>query len=314
MSQSARESHTIAVLRGGDVSFSESLTEGESMLRVFVAKNFYIIDVLIDRDGTWTTRGIPTDPHYVFTVASFVVDTTHTQGREYHLLAKRMGVPILFSHPMDIEINREDVYRLLRQHDVPVPETSVLRASHEPTSEELHHIWNIHHTPLMVRPLSETYKTSGRVVKSFPHFIQAVEDYQAQGIDSHVLTYRPHSLFSVAVVPHFRNENMYISLPVKTVLTKHEAPTKHSHVEYVALSEEERKGMTEYVRTVAGILDAKGPFCIDVISSKGKYSVVNISTSPSLREGGRFLTSLRTTGADIAEYIASFLGRHESQR
>lgn len=312
MSRSSKGSHTIAVLRGGDVSFSESLTEGEGMLRTLVARNFYIVDVLLDREGTWTTQGVPTDPHYVFTIASFVIDTTRMQGKEYHLLAKRMGVPILFSHPMDTEANREDIYRLLRQHDVSVPETSVLRASHAPTDEELHRIWNTHHTPLMVRALSETHRIPGRIVKSFPQLVEVVKEYNTRGIDSHVLTYRPHSLFSFAVVPHFRNESIYIPLPVRTMLIKHQAPTRDSHVEHVNLPEEERKKMTDYVRAIAGMLDTKGPLCIDIISSKGKYSVVNISTLPSLREDGRFLTSLKTTGADIAEYVASFLGRHES--
>lgn len=314
MIQSAVRAPTIAVLRGGSISFADSLTEGESVLRSLTARGFSSMDVLIDRDGTWTMHGIPTDPHYIFTIASLVVDTTHMHSQEYHHLAKRLAVPILFSHPNDIEINREDMYRLLRQHDVPVPDTSVLRGSQPPKEEELHRIWNTHHTPLMMRPLSYKHSMSGTIIKSFPQFVQTAEEYHTQGIDSHVLTYKPYSLFSFAVLPHFRNESMYIPLPVKTVLTKGSIPTRDSYVEQVPLSEEEKKGLTKYVRTICGILDSKGPLCIDVIASKGKYSVVNINTTPSLREGGRFVTSLKTTGVDITEYITSFLEKHEPFR
>lgn len=311
MSYGATMPHTIAVLRGGDVSFSQSLVEGEQTLRSLLSHGFFTMDILIDTDGVWTMHGVPTDPHHVFTTASLVIDTTHMKHALYQELASRMGVLILFSNIEDIPITREDRYRILRQHGVAVPDTSVVRSHKQPTGEQLRAIWNTYHTPLMVRPITRTQEISSKIVKGFKEFVETIHQYYEKGIDTHVLTYKSVPSYSLAVLPHFRNQDLYMPLWVKTTPEKAALPTTHSVVDAQSpLSEEEKQDLFNHARKVCTVLDVRHPVCLDFIPTKKGYLVVNVDTNPSLRSDGRFMQSLRTTGVDIGEYVQSYLNQH----
>jgi predicted ATP-grasp superfamily ATP-dependent carboligase len=66
-----------------------------------------------------------------------------------------------------------------------------------------------------------------------------------------------------------------------------------------------------HIRTLAvdavSALDLQSPATVDIIRTKKGYVVVNIDINPSLREGGRFMQSLATTGVDVGHYAQSRL-------
>lgn len=119
----------IAVLRGGNKDFKQSLQEGGEVLASLSKIGYEPVDVLIDKEGEWTARGFPTDPHKVYTQAHTVIDTTHMKGMSYQSLAKRMQIPLIFSDSENMTLSREDFYRILRQQDIKVPDTFVVRAN-----------------------------------------------------------------------------------------------------------------------------------------------------------------------------------------
>lgn len=300
--------HTVAVLRGGNISFSQSIKEGEDMLNSLESKEFKVLDVLIHRDGSWSLKGVPTDPHYIFTVSSFIVDTTHSRNSSYQILAKKMNVPFLFSHAEDISLDREDTYRILRQEGINVPLTSVIRSISTPENSYIHHIWNTHHTPLLLRPLSRSQDTHSKLVRGFKDFTETLEEYINKGVDIQVLTYKQIPTYSVAVVPSFRDKELYFPLWVRTSIWDSSIPHRDSLMQQVTtLTSSEKEKMIETVENVCKALNINTPACVDVISVSGKHIVVNVDRTPSLRKDGRFMQSLETTGVDIAEYIASKL-------
>lgn len=296
----------IAVLRGGKKDFQNSLKEGQEMLHSLTKLGYHPLDVLIDAEGSWTSKGKPTSAHEIFTKAHTIVDTTRAKGEEYQTLAKKMHIPLLFSQNNDIHLDREDMYRVLRQHDIKVPDTHVIRASTPIKDSLFRELWTKYHTPLLVRPLKKNDEAPSRLITLFSDLEKTIREYHAKGIDTHVLTYKKAQTHSVALLPHFRNQKVYTPLFVETFNVANELPHKDSIIRpHLQAPEHKKDAMKDLAHRVYGALDLRGPATIDIIHYKDKHIVVNVDTAPSLRKDGRFMQALETTGVEVGHYIHS---------
>lgn len=294
----------IAVLRGGSNDFKQSLTEGSSVLASLSKIGYDPIDVLIEKDGSWTSRGFPTDPHTIFTQAHTIVDTTRMKGQAYQTLAKKMNIPLIFSEDDVVSLNHEDLYRILRQQDIRVPDTYVVR-SHAPLHDEVFRtLWTRFHTPLLVRPLIRQSGVASKIVKKFHDLETILRDYHGKGIDTHVLTYRKKHTTSIAVLPRFRNEEVYTPLWVDTFPEPDALPHKEARIQpHLQAPEFRKEHMRSMAKKVYKALGLTRPACIDFIKHNDDYIVVNVDLNPSLRKEGRFMQSLATTGVDAGHYV-----------
>jgi D-alanine-D-alanine ligase-like ATP-grasp enzyme len=301
----------IAVLRGGDVDYKASLQEGAEVLASLVKIGYSPVDVLISRDGGWTARGIPTDAHKIYSESHTIVDTTRMKGKEYQVLAKKMGIALIFSHGNTMNLNREDLYKILRQQQVKVPHTLVIRAHDELKPDVFRDIWTKFHTPLLVRALVRHDEAPSRVVAKFHDLEAVVREYHGKGIDAHIMTYRKLPTTSIAVLPNFRGEEMYTPLWVDSFQDVDTLPGKDSHLRPHLQAPEFRKDhIKNLAKKVYKALGFKHPVCIDFIYHNNEYIVVNVEQNPSLRKDGRFMQSLNTTGVDAGHYIHEHI-KHE---
>lgn len=295
----------IAVLRGGSVNFKQSLQDGADVLTSLTKIGYEPLDVLIDKEGAWTSKGFPTDAHAIFSQAHTVIDVTGMRKLPYQTLAARMGITLVFGEDKNtMSLSREDLYRILRQHAIKVPNSRVVRAHDELGSEVFRDIWTTYHTPMLIRPLREQVGVRSQVVRRFQDLESALKEYHGQGVATQVLTYRPTSTTSVAVLPYFRNEEIYVALPVDSFTEGNALPNKNSDVSPQLHIPEFRK---EHIRSLAKqvykAIGATGPVCIDFIYHNKEYYVVNVSTHPSLRKDGRFTRSLNATAVELGHYI-----------
>ncbi len=298
----------IAVLRGGVKEFKQSLTEGGEVLSSLSGIGYQPLDVLVGDDGTWTVQGRPTDAHEIFSRAHTIIDTTRSRDEEYHALAKRMEIPLLFSRANSMSLDREDVYRLLRQQGMRVPDTVTIRANQPLKDSALREIWSTYHTPLMVRPLVRTEGAPSKLIKLFQELENTIRGYHDRGVDVHVLTYRRVPTSSIAALPNFHGERLYTPLWVETFASVHDIPNGDSPMRAHAQAPQFRKDqMKDFAIKVYNALDLSGPACIDIIPHNNDYVVVNVDTSPSLRKDSRFTKSLNSTGATIGQYIHSYI-------
>lgn len=294
----------IAVLRGGKHTFTQSLAEGAEVLASLTKIGYHPVDVLIDRHGNWTAKGKPTDAHAIFTSSHTIVDTTRMKGEAYQKLAKRMGVVLLFSQDHDIHMDREDMYRILRQHNIKTPETYVVRAHAPLTPSMFRELWSTYHTPLLVRPLIRDDTTPSKMVRVFSDLEKTVREFHEKGVDTHIMTYRKVPTMSLAVLPNFHNESLYTPVWVETFDVDKNQPGKHSPIRpHMQAPEKKKSEMKKIVMEVYKALDLKGPACIDIIERNGVYIVVNVDLAPSLRKESRFMQSLATTGVESGHYI-----------
>ncbi len=306
----SRSMPDIAVIRGGREDFSLSLSEGQEILKSLSKIGYKPLDVIVDKEGKWTAQGLPTDAHAIFTRAHTIVDVTRDRNAPHVALAKKMGVPLLFSPANDVHLSREDMYRLLRMQGFKVPDTTVVRAKAPLQDSLFRDVWSRYHTPLMIRPLVKRNDVASKLVTKYADFEKIVREYHTKGVDVHILTYRRLPTSSLIVLPDFRGEKVYTPVWVETFAGINELPNvSHRMQTYLHAPEFRKEQMKKIATSVYEALELTGPAIIDVIYDNNTYKVVNIETSPSLRPDGRFMTSLRSTGVDIGQYIHEHIKR-----
>lgn len=294
----------IAVLRGGNINFKNSLKEGAEVLTSLSRLGYTPLDVLIDKEGVWTLGGMSTDAHAIYTRAHTIIDTTHMKKGAYQILARKLGTPIMFSNSIEHVYNREDMYRILRLQDINVPNTFTIRASEPLHGEIFRYIWTTYHTPILVRPLEKEKEIGSTLATSFRELEIAIRQYHGLGIDVHTMTYRKAPTTSVAVLPNFRGEALYVPLWIESFAKNGGIPTAEAVMKVYRQAPEYRKEqLRDIVYRVYDALNIDGPTCIDLILHNDDFIVVNIDTTPSLRKDGRFMQSLSSTGVDIGQYI-----------
>lgn len=294
----------IAVLRGGNRNFKQSLQEGAEVLASLTKIGYEPVDVLIDKEGEWTSHGAPTDPHKVYSKSHTVVDTTRMHGEEYQKLAKRMQISLIFSEDETMSLNREDLYRILRQQQIKVPDTFVVRAKSPLKSEIFRDLWTRFHTPLLVRPLHTHAPVPSKIVRMYHDLESTIREYHEKGVDMHVLTYRKLHTTSMAVLPNFRKQKVYVPMWVDTFPEEGNLPTKEARMQpHLQAPEFRKENMRAVATKVYKALGLTTPACIDLIHHNNEYIVVNVDLNPSLNKNGRFMQSLSTTGVDAGHYI-----------
>jgi D-alanine-D-alanine ligase-like ATP-grasp enzyme len=294
----------IAVLRGGSRNHKASIASGYGILDSLKRIEKDAIDVYIDEDGTWHVRGVVTEPHHVFSQVDGYVDTTELEGPHIDL-AKRMGVHrLLHGYDNEMHSDREVLYRLLHQADIATPLTKVVRVKDPSSHSSLKTIWNTLHTPYLVRPLTYTVKKSF-FVDSFLKLVEAYEYFSAHDIDFHILSYTNTRPTSIAVLPEYRGELLYIPMPVVALVGNRELPHQATRLLLDKKTDTELATLKELARKVYSITSLSGPALIDVIETKQGLVVVDVQAQPSLRSDGRFMQALQSTGVELGHYLVT---------
>lgn len=297
----------IAVLRGGANRHKESIASGYGVLDSLTRVEVPTVDVYIDEKGVWHTRGIESDAHKVFVQVDGYVDATEDAYAEkiHGGLAERLGIYKVLSHQKTLNLDREAVYRLLRQGGVRVPETEVIRVEYGVPLKTLQEVWRSLHTPYIVRPVSYATEHQSVFVSSFEHFREVAREFAEAHVDFHVVPYRNTQTISTALLPSYRGERIYIPLSVTTLIAHREVPHKDSKIMLYRSNDNDVDELHALLRKTYEILGLNGPALIDVIKTKVGYVVVEVKMQPSLRSEGRFMQSLATTGVELGHYIST---------
>lgn len=296
----------IAVIRGGNEEFGKSLAEGAEVLSSLKKIGYKPVDVLIDQEGNWTAQGLPTDAHHIFSAAHTIVDTTRMRNAPHHALADKMGITLLFSRGNQVHTDRENLYRLLRMQGIRVPDTIVVRASQPLQPSLFREVWSTYHTPLMIRPLVRRSDIGSKLITMYPDLERTVREYHGKGVDIHILTYRKAPTTSVAAVPRFRGEDLYMPMWVENFSSLKQIPndTLSARI-HLSAPDYRKEQIRKIVRKVYEAAELKGPAVIDIIPQGNDYIMVNIEERPSLTKDSRFMMSLQSTGVGVGEYIHS---------
>lgn len=295
----------IAVFRGGKNHPAVSLSDGASILASLKRCGYDPADIVIEHNGAHLLNGLPVDEHMIVTLADGIVDTTYDHTHAYTDLARRAGVPVFFSREhTPLYKTEEDIYRVLRMAGITVPDTTVIRSATN-SPEQLLSIWKRMHTPYLVRASAPFAKGVSTIVRSFQDFVHHVQYLQSAGHDVQVISYTHAPTYSLAVLPRYRGNAVYVPLPVMTETTKNEAPHKGSTIrKQPPLSMKEKDALIEHARAIYTLLQLEGPALVDCIyDAQGNIVTVGVDRSPSFHPEGRFMQSLSTTGVELGHYV-----------
>lgn len=302
-SLSSKKLPTIIVLRGGKENHETSIKEGANVLSLLRKHGYDPMDIYIDENDVWHKKGIPTEAHHVFSDADAYVDLTRSKDVPHSDLAKRMGVIRLLDNKNNIfEQDRENIYRILRQKNILVPDTQIIRAKSNIGTSRLQEIWRKVHTPYLIRSLFKKNKSPSTLIASFDKFKEKINESKNE--DVMIMTYRNIMPISIAVLPDYRGEKLYTPIAVQTLVSSYEKPNEiHSKKLFMNASSEDKKEISDIAKKVYDALDVKEHLLVDLIKTPKGYMVVEVQTNPSLLPESRFSQSLESTGADIGHFI-----------
>lgn len=299
----------IAVIRGGAPEVS-TLESGKELIYSLVKNNHSIKDVIVDKNGVWFESGKETDAHLIFTVCDYYIDLVdRKKAGNHHALARSMGVKELLSSGDMPGLGRDDVFRILRQHNILVPDTDVIRHFEDLNYELLHKIWNTYHTPILVRPAHFTKSIESKLIRNFNHLGEFIKSVFDGYNDAMIVTYKESDHFHVATVKNLRGEEVYTSLPIKSTPKKHSKPDKNTTLDFPRLTEEDKMQLEKKSKEIMSVLPFETFAGLDFIKTKNGFMLVDVNPHPNIASGSRFMRSLETTGVTPAEIVMSHLDR-----
>ncbi len=264
------------------------------------------MDVYIDQEGAWYKNGLLVDPLHVFSNVDAYIDTVNQSiAQKYHHLAERLGVlRLLHSREFPFSLSREMLFRVLRQHDILTLETVVFRKGEEITLEKTRDIFTRILAPYILRSLHGV--VAGIIVHTHKELVEKLQEMVVVS-DVEVTHYRDAKTRSIVAMPSYRDEELYMTLPLEAQVMKYEKPSKDTRLLPLSyLSSDDKKSIQDFVRRIYEALEPESLFLVDFITTKKGHLVTGITSSPNILSGGRFLESLATTGTDIAHYALHY--------
>ncbi len=212
----------IAVLRGGNKDHTRSLKNGTNVILSLerYKDEIDVIDVILDKDNNWFEKGVPSDPHKVFSKADFYLDLTDNKEEKYHDLAKRLQVLALFEdlHVSSIS-NRITTKRILNQLNVSVPKYILIRDK-QSLRIGLQEAWSRLLTPIVIKESNHEFNEKSLVTYSFLEAYNKAKEILDKGGEVLVEEHIAGKYISVAALPDYRGESLYIPTPAEVYHTE----------------------------------------------------------------------------------------------
>ncbi|MEA4910530.1 hypothetical protein SDC9_07990 [bioreactor metagenome] len=331
---------TIAIIRGGIDDYSRSMRNGANII---ISLSRYqdlieVIDVVLDEQNNWFERGIPSDAHKVFSKADFYIDLTSNKNADYHALAQKLDVKPIFRDNHISAPNRVNSRRILNQIGVSVPRYILIRdiQSLKPGLEEA---WNRFQTPLVVKEVRHDFNHKSIITYSFLEAFDKAKQILKFGGEVLLEEHVDGRYVSVAAIPNYRGENIYIPTPAEIINLKGDKMIRNRLVreKYLvdhvcdkkclihaeeSLKKEIRKTVEEIYKTFLfenqalvdlAIIEKKTPNRHGKHSHEYSIKVLDVHTSPNLFEDSRLDFILKSSGIDMGQFILEKMDKIEEE-
>ena len=164
----SQKKKTIAIIRGGKEDYNRSMKNGANVILSLLrySDTVDVIDVSIDEKDFWFEKGIPSDPHKVFSKADFYIDFTNNKNADYHDLSRKLSVKPVFKNDYISALNRSNIKRILDQMQVNVPKYTIIRDKVN-LEHNLKSIWHKFHLPVVVKEADHNFNQKSILTYSF---------------------------------------------------------------------------------------------------------------------------------------------------
>ena len=305
----------VGVLRGGPSSEHDvSLKTGAAVLAHL--PDIYIpIDIFIDRDGQWHSRGIPRDPYRILSSVDVVVNALHGQYGEdgvVQRLLERYAVPYTGSSsvPSALAMNKALAKERLKELGILMPPGRVLSVS-EHLDQELIDTFRSLPQPLVVKPTSAGSSVGVSIARGFDKLKEAVQNAFGFGNQVLVETYIKGREGTGGVIDRFRGESIYSLPPVEII-----PDSTRSFFDYDAkydgstrevcpsnFSAQEKRAIQDAARAVHETLGLRHYSRSDFIVTPEGVFFLEANTLPGLTEESLYPKSVEAIGASLPHFL-----------
>ncbi|MEN9338331.1 MAG: hypothetical protein RI945_56 [Candidatus Parcubacteria bacterium] len=333
----------IAILRGGQADYHRSMKSGANILLSLLKleEECEVLDVVIDINEKWFEKGVPSDPHRVFSKADFYIDFTEYKHADYHDLAEKLNVMQVFKNDFINNLNRVNVKRIFRQIDINTPRYEVIRDDKNLDSK-LKDIWNRFHTPIVIKEVEHHFNEKSLITYSFPEALNKAKYILKKGGEVLIEEHAEGKYLSIVAIPDYRGEDIYVPTPIEMINLGTQAREVNGKIlkdKYLSLHDHEKKSLVhvdinlkkELKRLATAIhqsLLLDFHTLIDVVlieeknnkeSKKGedrKYfiKVLELHTLPHMFEDSRFDFIMKNSGVDLGRFVLDRIQVLEEQK
>lgn len=326
----------IAIIRGGKDDYFRSMKNGANAILSLSRYSDLvdIIDVSIDERGNWFEKGIPSDAHKVFSKADFYIDFTNNKFSDYHTLSKKLNVKPVFKNDYTSLLNRANVKRILEQLQVSVPKYTIIRERNN-LEHNLKAIWATFQTPVVIKEANHEFNEKSIITYSFLDAFNKVKRILNKGGEALIEEHVRGKYVSVAAIPEYRGEELYIPTPVEVLnvdiasenvnskslqnrcLIGHDCEKKS----LIFIDDNIKNNIKNLTKELHKSLFMSHHSMIDMVLVENKKAgtknytlkILDIHTSPHIFEDSRFDFILKNSGVDLGRFIIDRIEKLEEE-
>lgn len=313
---------TIAVLRGGKEDYYRSMKSGANIILSLsrYPEEVDVIDVAIDEDENWFEKGIPSDAHRVFSQADYYVDLTKDYSGSHHNLSKKLNIKQILENDFHRVLSRVNVRRILDQLGYETPKYVVFRDDKN-LENNLKTLWAKFHTPVVVKEGDNTNNSRSLLTYSFIEAYKKIKEIVARGGEAIVEEHLEGEYVSIAAIPNYRGEDLYVSTPIetmylsstprvvqgRTIKDKYLIDHDHHKKSLTHMDQSFKKKLKEIIGELHSSLSLEHHVMLDLCLKKkdGNYNIkiLELHTNPQLYDDSRFDFILKNSGVDMGKFI-----------
>lgn len=313
---------TIAVLRGGKEDYHKSMKSGANIILSLsrYPEEVIVTDVVIDQDGNWFEKGIPSDTHKVFSQADYYVDFTKDFTGNHHELSKRLNIKQILENDFNRVLSRVNIRRILDQLGYDTPRYVVLREDKN-LENNLKTIWSKFHIPVIIKEGDNTKNSKSLLTYSFLEAYKKIKEIINRGGEAILEEHLEGEYVSVAAIPNYRGEDLYVATPIetmymsesprvvqgRTIKEKYLIEHDHHKKSLTHIDVSLKKKLKEIIEDIHSSLSLDQHVLLDLCLKKkdGQYAikVLELHTNPHLFDDSRFDFILKNSGVDMGKFI-----------
>ncbi|XKT74230.1 MAG: ATP-grasp domain-containing protein [Patescibacteria group bacterium UBA2163] len=314
----------VAVLRGGKGDeHSISLQSGAAILRALSAqqeeRQYSVVDIFIDQNGTWYVRGAPRDPLRALTGVDVVWNALHGSYGEDGTVQRILdcsGIPYTGSgsYAAMVSFNKALTKRMLASQDILMPRSVTLEVTPNLENEILTQ-FRTFCQPSIIKPVGCGSSLGVTLATSFDTFREGIKNAFNYAPQVLIEEYIYGKEATCGVIDFFRGQHPYILPPVEIMLENKDSffnfDTKYNNNTFercpgnFSSKESERiKDVARTVHTTLGLRDySRSDF---IVSPRGVY-FLEVNALPGTTGESLFPKSLKAVGSSLEEFIIHVL-------
>jgi D-alanine-D-alanine ligase len=184
-----------------------------------LAERYEVLDIFIDKEGTWHFQGMPITPEKLFKKVDVVFNALHGSYGEDGTVQKTLdyfGIPYIGSTALASAVGMNKVLskKIYKNNNLKTPLHTTISKKNN-SSAEILKLFKSFPMPVVVKPVSGGSSVGTAIAKTLADLEQAVTEALKYSDTALIEEFIAGKEATCGVVDNFRNEPVYALLPVE---------------------------------------------------------------------------------------------------